>query len=74
MPDEGFNSGQKTVLGELGQRQEPLHLAWLVRKDKPELEQGSAECSVAQQVTEQRTECAQHTQVGVPLGPENEGP
>lgn len=38
LPDEGFNNGQKTVPEELGQRQEPLHLIWLVHKGKPRLE------------------------------------
>lgn len=27
LPDEDGNSGQKTVLGELGQRQRPTHLS-----------------------------------------------
>lgn len=44
LPDEDSNSGQKAVLGELGQRQRSTHLTGLVHKGKSRLGHGFAGC------------------------------
>ena len=62
LPNEGFKSSQKTELRELQQRQEPLHLIWLVYKYKPSLEQGFAGCiGVHQADRAENRMCKAHT-------------